>query len=529
MGTSQSFMNQQTINVLPYDDGCALAPWIHSVLGLGSGTMSISDQWLITLVPNKVMYQGEPIDKVFVKVIPNVTDHPDPYINTSLSDVQTEVKIYADVIKPLIDKRICPFFLPVLNVSKNCTAQSLIEMLRDKAPFTGYKRKVPDGYPTEPFDAETVFVRNMVLSLYHYNSKEMISQYKNMFDTELEYNHLNSFYTDDKKHVNNAGFLKSFTTGADIVSIHSPTNIESVNSRKSQILSGTYTMLYTLPVEGGETASTLINQILTENNLQGLYFYCFQLSIALTAMCWSKIFHNDLHENNVLIQSLDKTEKFTYVVGSTMYTYSTNKIPIVFDFDRSIVKRIDTVTDDSIFYRDLWSVFFLYYVSVDDFPLEFRNMIISVLILPKHQNRIKNYWNRVYAKYKEHPFKFEIGRNYLNRSIMMECTNMFDIIVENWAKAANVNHMSIFDQKALPILQQTERKQYFLNYNSFDEESGVIKESDPFSIIYNLIEVGSMIDSKKAEDIIQRKQVLARQNLELLQLQLEIEKKTNRK
>ena len=531
MGTSTSYLRKEPINVMYYDNGCSLAPYIHSVLGIGSGTMSTSDQWLITLVPNTVNYLGTFLNKVFVKVIPNIRNHPDPWFNNMLQNLQKEVKIYAEVIKPIVDKRICPYFLPVLNVSNNCPASAIINMLRDKTPQVGYKRKVPDTYPTEPFNAENVFIRNMVISTMSFIDGKNEFPQALCFDEQAEIDNRNSFYPNQEDHVEGLGFLKSFTTGENIVSLHSPDNRTCVlrsETRSKFLFDTTYTMLYTVPIEGGETGKTFLRSLIDNNNIPGIYFYFFQLFIALATMSWAQVYHNDLHDSNILIQYLDKNEKFTYIVKTTLYTFSTNVIPILFDFDRSIVSQLDTVTDKNIFYSDMWAIVFAYYNN-DGIPEEVRNMLISCVFKPEKNQEAKNYLKLVFNATLNDRYKFDVGRTSLKTDYMRKLTFDFHIIVENWANAANVSHMSAFDPRAARILEMKDRKQYITNSNFFDQDTGVITSSDPFHFLYVLIQESLEVDANEAKEIIARKQVLARQNLELLQLKLQLEKKPSGK
>lgn len=528
MGTSTSLLRKEPINVMYYDNGCSLAPYVQSVLGLGSGSASTSDQWLITLEPNSVNYLGTFLNKVFVKVIPNITNHADPYFDNMLRNLQREVKIYAEVIKPILDKRISPYFLPVLNVSNNCTGTSVVNMLMGKAPQVGYTRKVPDTYPTETFSAEKVLIRNMVISTMSFEDGDNVTPGALCFDEQAEIDHVNSF-PDQTKQVNNVGFLKSFTTGENIVSLHSPENKECVSKNRAKFLfETTYTMLYTVPIEGGETGASLINSLLASNNFEGLYFYFFQLFIGLATMSWSKVYHNDLHENNVLIQFLPKKEKFTYMVGFNVYTFSTNMIPIIFDFDRSVVAKFDTVTDMNIFYKDIWSMAYVYYTDTS-IPKDVQNMFITCLFKPLYHQNVKNHLNNVRSFHPDDPYAFSTGRNALNSNWMAQWTLDFDTIVKNWADAANVSYLSILDPRVVPVLQLKDRKQYVTASYLFDENTGVITASDPFTELFGLIEESVKVDEKVAREVIPKKQALARQNLELLQLKLKLEKIPSRK
>lgn len=533
MGASQVLPAKLDIrNVLFHDNGCALAPYISSVIGLGSGTASTSDQWLITLTPDRLTYRNKPLQKVFVKIIPNIENHPAPILNYALTLLKKEVRIYAEIIKPLIDKKICPFFLPVINVSETCTGESLVEMLQNKAPSLDFVPKpMPDGFPMEKtFIAKEVFVRNMVMSAYYYHIPDYRSIPFVCFDQELELEERNKF----SPPAANLGYLKAFTTDTPVPKVLHPHNQKCIMDKTYAVMQSTYTLLYTEPVEGGETCLTLVKKLLNKGKLTQIYFIFFQITMALGTMSFAKIYHKDLHSNNVLIKALGQKEKFTYLFENYLYVFTTNKIPLVFDFDRSEVQQLQTaeMLDSELFMFDLWAFFMDWYDYVGkkfpDLKDSFQDTLLTALF-GENKEEVKEYWDSLLKD--PQPHLQDYVRENLIGPYMMDLTLSWNDIVHNWSKAAAVPSFHKMDQvqQVVELMKQgTPENTFYLTQGVFDATTGQISYADPQSFIHEYVQVFEQQVSDPVpgtvEQIIAKKQELAMLNLEMLQLQLLCEK-----
>lgn len=63
--------------------------------------------------------------------------------------------------------------------------------------------------------------------------------------------------------------------------------------------------------------------------------------------------HNDLHLSNILIENNKKSKKLTYKFQNKIIIIENNKIPIISDFDKSIIYNDEIIKDTNTFYAVL--------------------------------------------------------------------------------------------------------------------------------------------------------------------------------
>lgn len=514
------FMGQQPsidapLNVLDYENACSLAPFIQSVTGRSGATMSSSDQWLIHLRPNILHYHGKPLNHLFVKIVPNNYKPVNPVSELYLTRLQYEIKVYAEVIKPILDKKICPFFLPVINVTYNCSAQSLIDMLTDKAPAPEYKK--PDR-ASDPFNPTQVFVRNMTFSLFQYLYDGPVEKRKigMCFDPQREMKLLNMDLDDDFLQDDFMATVKSFTTGEDTVPLLDRKNLECVSAHAADILYNiNYTLLITEPVFGSTTFYNYIRTLLKQGNIANLYLLYFETSIAFSVMYWSKLFHQDLHLGNILIKQLPKTESFLYRVENMVYTYHTNVIPYVFDYDRSELKRYHENFEEENLITDLVPFFLnCWVISKRD------DNILHALFIPEAIDEAREYFEELYTRSKqENPNLIIFARQTMDINFFMDIMFEYNEIIDNWAKLSGLVTMSSHRDAHIGALLESTDHQYFYSSSFFNIDTGELQVLDPFSMIYK---APSPLEVQNTQAILAKKQVLAQNELEILQLQFEL-------
>ena len=82
---------------------------------------------------------------------------------------------------------------------------------------------------------------------------------------------------------------------------------------------------------------------------QILWQVLFQIASACYLLSLSKINHNDLHEENVIIETLDEEKTFVYIINDKRYTIKTKHVVYIYDFDMSFsqnlgVNKINEIT-----------------------------------------------------------------------------------------------------------------------------------------------------------------------------------------
>lgn len=470
-------------------NACELAPFVASVRGVGGETMSVSDQWLITLKPNAITYDGELLKQVFLKIIPENVTHPNPILLLALENLKKEIFVYANIIKPILDEHVCPFFLPVLTVSYNCQAEALIAMLTNKSNV-------------QPFDPLQVFTRNMTMTLHGNNGPGQC------------------FFLN--KEPNNGANLKKFVTGEPATQVQDPDNVRCISQNiKAIVEDQTYTLLVTKAITSNFNAADYVTDMWTAQRLDELHLYYFQFSIACLVMLLNQVNHNDLHLLNVMIEKLPKKEKVVYGVKDIVYVYETDVIPLVFDFDRAKSPRLgDTFGDDSQTWlqcvTDLWSSFFQLYAGTND------PVIPQCLFLPDKVQQATRVWDTAIAKLPTDDPNvnyLEVGKSIIMQGVMY-LRDVEDIVFE-WGRHSNVVGAYSIQDPGLPEFRQNATHIYFIPPEMFLEHDQ-LRRTDYVLPLYLALNPDNMQQQSLNEDaIIQKKQELAKNKLKLLYLQLQ--------
>jgi len=112
-------------------DPCQIAACVQSMQGLPSNSASPTDTFIVTL-KNHVVYKGVAVKRAFLKIW--VTRPIVPASQAAIEALNYEVKVYSRIIKPLIDSRVCPFFVKYIAGSLNCTYDNLLALYRLAMP-----------------------------------------------------------------------------------------------------------------------------------------------------------------------------------------------------------------------------------------------------------------------------------------------------------------------------------------------------------------------------------------------------------
>jgi hypothetical protein len=460
------------------------------VRGVGGDTMSVSDQWLVSLKPKAITYNGAPLTQVFLKIIPEHITHPNPVVNIALDLLKKEVFVYANIIKPILDEHVCPFFLPVLTLSYNCSAEALVAMLTNKSNV-------------QPFDPLQVFARNMTITLYGNNGPGQC------------------FFLD--KEPNNGDGLKKFVTGQPATQVQDPENVQCISQHVKSIMEEQrYTLLVTKAITSNLSASEYVTDLWTRQQLDELHLYYFQFSIACLVMLLNQVNHNDLHLFNVMIEKLPKKERVVYGVKDIVYVYETDSIPLVFDFDRSKSPRLGDVFDspDDIWLQcvtDLWCSFFQLYAGTRD------PVIPQCLFLPDKLQQATLVWDSTLAQIPEDDTSvhyLELGKSIIMKGVMY-LRDMEEIVFE-WGRHANIVEAFSITDPGLPELKASATHLYFIPPEMFTAHDPW-KRQDWVFPLYLAVNPEDLeaLDALQVSAIIQKKQALANNKLKLLFLELQ--------
>ena len=485
-------VSQKMLSVQTFANACELAPWVASVSGVGGDTESLSDQWLMTLKPNSVVYNGVPLQQVFLKIVPEHVSHPNPTTTIVLNGLQREIFIYANIIKPILDQNICPFFLPVLNVSYNCSAAALIAMLSAQGS-------------SEQFNPEQVFLRNMTSIVYG-----VLEGSGRCFLLEKE--------------PNQGQGLKKFVTGEPTAQVQAPENRQCVAEHVKNILeTQQYTLLVTKAITSNITAADYVVSMWGTGKLDELHLFYFQFSIGYMVMLLKQIKHNDLHFGNVMIEKLPRPEKVVYGIDNMVYVYETDSIPLIFDFDRAKAPQLGDLYGDEVetfieCMTDYWCFFCALYCNNKD------PVIPECLFRPENFTTAKALWDTTFAKGLQGKSDFmEVGLTILDG---LKYVKDFQDIIMAFASSANVVEAYELDDSGLPSIRENAQFIYYIPFSLINSGDATVHVTDDVGTQLHLALNSDAVQLtvEDPEIIIQKKQLLARNKLKLLHLQLELEK-----
>jgi hypothetical protein len=278
-----------------YEDISKILPEIvFHISGQKSDSASPSDTWFLKLTDS--FYNGVKIDKAFLKIFMNyqslirITD-PDlnitePHIK-AVGGVNYEILIYKNVIKNLVNKKICPNFITYLGSSQSCTYKNLLSILENA---------ITDLALTQD---EKKYVLNSII----YKCLIQTCKKRDKIDRRLLQLSNARFATHN---FNNYRFGMIMTESVKSTTIKFTEYLKNYSSR------GNYSELYSI---------------------------LFQIAAGCYSLSLSKTCHNDLHPGNIFIEVLPETAVYLYVINDRSYQIKTRYKALIYDFDRGYSKK----------------------------------------------------------------------------------------------------------------------------------------------------------------------------------------------
>jgi hypothetical protein len=290
-------------NLSKLNNACEMHICIKNVNGLLSNSSSPSGTWVIDFADN-TKYDDIPISRGFVKWF------IDPYIKNlsvmmsqdrieSLEGLNYEIETYSEVIRPLVDNNICPNFIRYLGHGKSCSFDDILRMI------TG---KTTTNPPTD--------------------TKLTISEAEENIYRSLLYQ-LGRADIEDRPSI---GDLKEITP--EDIGQHGKSIIRQ-QWKFNLLVNETYKP-ETLPL------SEWLDKYYLENSSFPLELWNIiaQICFGCYAMALSKVTHNDLHHNNIMIEPYDKPTELTYIINGTVYRFTTYFKVLIYDFDRTYAEQL---------------------------------------------------------------------------------------------------------------------------------------------------------------------------------------------
>jgi len=278
---------------------CNIDSCIINVEGKPSNSESPTDIWILSFERNTT-YNGINLETAMLKLFANLesinseADDEETYLKMfdSLSGLNYEMKVYKEIINPLLNLSICPNFVRCLATQERCTYENIFNFLKDNTTYGS-------GYSNNEFHLDDDEVKNIL----NKNIKEC---------------------------------LLNFCTSRESIN----TKLETSKEISPQNLLITYNMILNenMDLPNVRKYESWFTNKLSEKDL---WATTFQIVAACYAMSLSKMVHNDLHLGNIFVKDLGEEVSSIYVVNRKFYVISSRWKIFFYDFDRSYVERFD--------------------------------------------------------------------------------------------------------------------------------------------------------------------------------------------
>ena len=263
---------------------CDISNCIVNVKGMDSNSASPTDTWFLYF--KNTFYKGEKVNEAFLKLFVDVdTYRPLPgyeSVEKELYGLKYELKIYKDVIRPLIDYNICPNFIKYLASGEKCSYDNLLKFLQGKV-VVGKK----------------VLTNKQVENILNKNISRCLLKPCDIRD---------SIQTVENR----------ITPRPNSSIKYDMILNENINKKTVKYLEWFRT--------GSKPASDLWETL-------------FQMAAGCYAMSLSKTVHNDLHIGNLFIEDLGKKVSSLYIIDGKSYLLNSRYKILIYDFDRGYTTR----------------------------------------------------------------------------------------------------------------------------------------------------------------------------------------------
>ena len=358
-------------------NACELYKCIEKVTGLRSNSASYSDTWILHFKKG-TKYEGKEIKSGFMKLwvsdidpikklysdyfntyLPNLKLIEKVELQRNLAGLNYELDIYKDVIRPLVDRNICPNFIRYLGSGLRCKSSDVLKFLTSSTKkFVGEdKEEAKKRFEQE---AKKRFVRNFeYLVGTSLDTRGRILERPSITDTNTQPPNLitgnpensESFFNDFDK----------FDNSTDDPEIFNVTEFSTGDSNKNNFQSMVWNCTFNLLINENITQNDkklsqvitqfvkrrkifskekkLVNKIIFTNKTE-FWHIMFQIIAACYAMSLTKTTHNDLHSSNVFVRENDSEHSVLYNYNYKSYKMKTKYTVRIYDFDRAYnVKR----------------------------------------------------------------------------------------------------------------------------------------------------------------------------------------------
>ena len=461
-----------------------------------STTASPSETLIVTFKDNNVTYDNVVIEKAFLKIFinPEVSYFRTPWSNNSVSFSYAglyEFKVYRDRIKPLVDTGVCPFFVKFLGGNEILTYEQLKQLLQTRTDFN-----------------ENNLLRNLLYLYEDRNNRPALNQNNPSLQDVMQ----------------SSNYLQ---TSTNYFNIHtSLTTIRFVFSMLEAIDKSTTIQLHNML----QNNSRSTNRTITDET----WIVIFQIALACYALFQSKVTHNDLHANNVFVETLTESTQYIFKVQNMYYTFTTNKKAKLFDFDRaySSVHGVNpminsvprfceslSVCNKNIEQIDIVKVLCSLSFYYPNHRANIIDLFIPGNIPPGERTTLQQYWMYVFSQ--ENPScLLQQQRNQSVPRINYNKLLNFEAIISNIASKTN----EIKTSTTIDTHNVNSNNLYVIEQENFDNLGNVILDKVTAKKVNYLVQS----QNAKMETLTERLKMLTPENADTKTLNAEIEALKNR-
>jgi len=322
---------------------------VSKVIGIASNSASPTDTYILKF--NNAEYDDKAVDSGFIKLFitpdswnteylrllgnyesQNINDYDDmqkiqktifrerPIKLRTLISLEYENRIYTEVVKPLIDKNICPHFIRIFNHSDDYKYEDLKKLL--------------------PGINEKNLKRNIVYIFTFSKNRPSITSDKDSIPEDIVKNYTN--------------LLTTFSANEDrrLLWLAADSNTRNYSDRQFLFenidfnkLKFSFILTQAINISNTNTFSYFLEELnkqtieVQKSTVYDFYVLLFQICYALYALYLSKCAHNDLHLGNIWITERPEPVKTRYVVGPNQYEITSKYCARLYDFDRAYCTR----------------------------------------------------------------------------------------------------------------------------------------------------------------------------------------------
>ena len=418
---------------------CNMADNIENITGMVNNSASPSDNWFIEF-KDDIIFKTKKIKYGFLKLFINPNTIPKTSDNDTLIDtsrgLEYEVNVYKYITQPLLDLKICPNFVTYIHSSLTCEYAEILDMLLDTLTNSG-----------DVLRAETV-INNLNKNISYMSNNMRKTPAINLVEDSVD-----------------------FISSIDSLELNTGLIVYDYPDREYR-----YSLLLLENTKGETLSKWLSKKKYTPTFETELWNIIFQITAACYAMSLSKMTHNDLHAGNIFIQDLDVTTDFLYNINDIPILIRTKYKVLIFDFDRSYVKKLGenqilsseicsetSQCNEFIENKDIVKIF-CYITKI----LETTDLLDLLTTNPVIQDILKHVYN----------FKNKKGikkcfLQYKKDTALPLAT--YDSINNNLYILMEIYKKFLVKYNADIMLSVNENNMYYCNYKMFDKDGNIIK------------------------------------------------------